>query len=82
MKLLHNVPGFRLGFAEILGQMGITLHLKSREKDGKMEERTDKRGTMGGKKEQKNHEDRSVGNAFKKTQTLAPLWFLLLGLPL
>lgn len=57
MKLLHNVPGFRLGFAEILGQMGITLHLKSREKDGKVEERTDKRGTMGGKKEQKNHED-------------------------
>lgn len=57
MKLLHNVPGFRLGFAEILGQMGITLHLKSREKDGKVEERTDKRGTMGEKKEQKNHED-------------------------
>lgn len=56
MKLLHNVPGFRLEFAEILGQMGITLHLKSREKDGKMEERTDKRGTMGEKKEQKNHE--------------------------
>lgn len=53
MKLLHNVPGFRLEFAEILGQMGITLHLKSREKDGKMEERTDKRGTMGEKRNRK-----------------------------
>lgn len=80
MRLLHNVTGFRLGFGEMLGQMGITWHPKRREKKRWRNGREEQ--YVGKKKEQKDHEDLSVGNAFKKTQTLAPLWFLLLGLHL
>jgi len=62
MRLLHNVPNFRLGLAEMLGKICIALHSKS----GKEIERfrniredrcSDKRGTREKKKRTKNDED-------------------------
>lgn len=37
MRLLHNVPNFRLGLAEMLGKMCMALHSKSREGDREIE---------------------------------------------
>lgn len=85
--LLYNVPYFRLGLAEMLGQMWMALRATNRERERDTEKL--KRRWMQWwedqgrrKKRTKKYEDWSVRNAFKKTQTLAPLWSDLLSLPL